>query len=702
MKRVSIISAILLATLVSVAQTKKVYNPLEQTVLARNITLKGQKADLQIDVRWQGVWPRLLMDAKEISDLRVRLAAEPILRQAAIPTTQMQPNLSANGSIELTPELAKLERASFFWRVTGDERFRQTVASFLPLVEKVTAMPVTLHTGPNAHDLNAGFTLRWLALTYDWLHDSWPARELDPLRKALICEANTVYEEMLGYRDFTYDQNHGYIPVVGLGLAGLVLWGEDEHATTWSSYARTYMDRSTRVLGSDGFYYEGPAYYSYAFEWQTLYSVVLLRLTGEDWTSRPIFQNLEKYIAHCTLPGHSFVFDFGDWGSYKGQKYYGIPWEDRVTLTGSNASRMNLAPLLALERYSERNECRSSVIDWLLTGTTPVDLTVLGMRPFPFTPKDPDVAVLPTSYYFPDSEALFWRSSWSDPNATAVMFKCGPPHGHHAAPLVEEFPNWRENSGHVHPDAGQFLIWSHGKFIAGDTGYTGKKYTREHNSLLIDGQGQWQDGRYHVYQNLNYGRLNQLRLENIWHNDEVMAATAVLDSGYNPDMKLQLVRRHFLLVAGKWLLIHDVVISPEPRTVSWLWHTEQQIVTCGTYRWYLTNGEANATLIALTPPEKTLIEPTIVLAYGGVPESGEPKQRGWSISLISPKSTKSSLWHAIVLNTASAKFVTAEQISDSEVRLRDGKEEAILGIVPTAEGRIIWNYRINNGVKKIH
>jgi hypothetical protein len=655
------------------------------------------KFNNQIDRR--AIWPRLLMDSTEIKVLRSRLAAEPALRQAAIPSTQPKPNLTASGSVDLTPELAKLERAAFFWRLTGEELFRSTVTAFLPLVEKVTAMPVTLHNGTNAHDLNAGFTLRWLALTYDWLRGNWPAGELAPLRTALTTEAAIVYEEMQGYRNFTYDQNHGYIPVVGLGLAAFVLQGEDERAPVWSNYARTYMDRSTRVLGSDGFYYEGPGYYSYAFSWQTLYAIALLRFTGEDWTNRPIFQNLEKYIAHCTLPGRSFVFDFGDWGSFKGQKYYGIPWPDRINLT-SGSTRMNLGPLLTLDYYATPSKSRSAVLSWLLTNNSLEDLTVVGKRPFPFSQKNPDSSVLLTSHYFPDSEALFWRSSWSDPYATAVMFKCGPPHGHHSAPLFTQYPDWRENSGHVHPDAGQFLIWSRGRFIAGDTGYTGKKYTQEHNSLLVDGHGQWQDGRYHVYSGLDYNRLNHIRLENVWHNDNVMAATAVLDSAYNPDLKLQHVRRHFIVVEGKWLLIHDEVAASEPHTLSWLWHTDQQAVPTGSNRWHLTNGNASATLIALTPPAQNIIQPAIVLAYGGVPESGEPMQRGWRIELTSASSHKISLWNAMILNPETAESAVAEQISPTEVRLRDGKEEAILGIVPNADGSISWTYRINNGIEK--
>lgn len=646
-----------------------------------------------------GIWPRLLMNREDLILLRERLKKEPELRKAAIPATLPKPRLEATGSVDITPEFEKLQNAAFLWRVTGEERFRENVIAFLPMVKKVIEIPVTLHKGTNAHDLNAGFTLRWLSLTYDWLHDSWATEDLMLLRKAIAIEASAVYDEMQGYRDFTYEQNHGYIPVVGLGLAAFVLWGEDERAPIWADYARNYMDISTRTLGSDGFYYEGPGYYSYAFPWQTLYTAALLHVTGEDWTTRPIFQNLELYIAHCTLPGRGFLFDFGDWGSFKGQKYYGISWPDRTTLTPLS-SRMNLLPLLALDHYSATDKTRSSVLDWLLTGNNSLDLTLLGNRPFPFKQKDPDPSILPASHYFPDSEALFWRSSWSDADATAVMFKCGPPHGHHAAPMVNEYPLWRMNSGHVHPDAGQFLIWSHGKFIAGDTGYTGKKYTQEHNSLLIDGQGQWQDGRYHVYLGLDYKRLNGLHLENVWHNNEVMAATAVLDSAYNPDLKLQKVRRHFFLVKGKWLLIKDEVTANEPRSISWLWHTDQQVTSAGENRWYLENGKATATLIALTPSAQVKIEPAVVLAYGGVPENGEPMQRGWRIQLNSPKSASNILWHAMILNPESNNSASAKQISSEEIYLNDNKEEAVLGIKTMKNGHIIWSYKINRGKKK--
>jgi hypothetical protein len=54
----------------------------------------------------------------------------------------------------------------------------------------------------------------------------------------------------------------------------------------------------------------------------------------------------------------------------------------------------------------------------------------------------------------------------------------------------------------------------------------------------------------------------------------------------------------------------------------------------------------------------------------------------------------------MVLNPTSANSATAEQISPNEVRLHDGNEEAVLGIVTTADGRNSWNYRINNGIKK--
>jgi hypothetical protein len=51
--------------------------------------------------------------------------------------------------------------------------------------------------------------------------------------------------------------------------------------------------------------------------------------------------------------------------------------------------------------------------------------------------------------------------------------------------------------GHSHPDANSFILFSHGSYLTGDSGYAGVPMTEHHNTLLIDGKGQGNEGQGH-------------------------------------------------------------------------------------------------------------------------------------------------------------------------------------------------------------
>lgn len=647
--------------------------------------------------RWRGRWPRLAMDADDLQALRRQMAERPELARAIAPTSLPRPNLNAEESRTLTPELGKLERAAFLWRLTGEDRFRVALRSYFPLLPRLVALPVRLHRGPNAQDLDAGHTLRALAFAYDWLRGGdWPEAQVRELGHALAVQARVVYEELRDvYPAFAYDQNHGSIPVSGLGLAGWAMYGDEPEAPAWAGWARNYLDRTAEVLGGDGFYYEGGSYYTYGFPCVALHAVVLKRLSGEDWTGRAVFRDLEQFVAHLTLPGRRFIFDFGDWGPRKGQAGYEQPWHTRT-------SAMTTWPLVALSESGATTAARDAVIAWLPANWEPFYALWRGSRRIASSARDLDPAIVPAHRHFPSHDALFWRSSWNDPEATAALFKCGPPLGHHAAPLVARYPEWRSNAGHVHPDAGQFLLWTRGRFVAGDTGYTAKKYTREHNSLLVEGQGQLRDGRYHAFRDVDYARLDQLRLTNVWSTAEAMAATAVLEAGYDPALGVRRLRRHLLLVAGKWVLICDEMTAEAPRALSFLWHTDCELTAAGSARWLLRNGPAAALLVALDAPAAAPAGPAMVEAYTGVPDHGEPLQRGWRLELKSAPATRQSLWRAFILNPGDVAAARVERVSESEVRLADAKETASLTIDRSGAGdRVRWSYRLGEGPRAV-
>ena len=71
-----------------------------------------------------------------------------------------------------------------------------------------------------------------------------------------------------------------------------------------------------------------------------------------------------------------------------------------------------------------------------------------------------------------------------------MVFKCGPFIGHEA---IDDF-SYDPGGGHVHPDAGHFIVFANGKWLIRDDGYQ-DKWTKQHNTLLIDGAGQLGEGR---------------------------------------------------------------------------------------------------------------------------------------------------------------------------------------------------------------
>ena len=116
----------------------------------------------------------------------------------------------------------------------------------------------------------------------------------------------------------------------------------------------------------------------------------------------------------------------------------------------------------------------------------------------------------PTYHWFKDHGIVFWRSSWND-DATAWSYKAGPPEGHAATEKVKAFPDWRLSSGHAHPDAGGFIIWSKGRYLTGDSGYAGVPMTEHHNTVTFDGLGQAKEGKGHdAFAGVSYDLMNKI------------------------------------------------------------------------------------------------------------------------------------------------------------------------------------------------
>ncbi|HEX6730474.1 MAG TPA: heparinase II/III family protein, partial [Pyrinomonadaceae bacterium] len=249
-----------------------------------------------------------------------------------------------------------------------------------------------------------------------------------------------------------------------------------------------------------------------------------------------------------------------------------------------------------------------------------------GVRPLP-------MRSVPTSYYFRNAETAFWRSSWEH-GATAFAFRCGPPEGHHVAELAPLMSDWRQSTGHAHPDANSFIIYSHGEYLTGDTGYTGVKLTEDHNTILVDGRGQENDGRHEVFKEVPNARLDKLRVAEYWSTPGYFYARGEAASAYFSDLGVSRFDRHFLYVAPAYFVVWDELATTEPRNFSWLLNADNNFVTKGPADFGITNRNATLFVQRLLPASvKHQIVPQMVTTQGrpGEVEKGKLEQRGFQL-----------------------------------------------------------------------
>lgn len=259
---------------------------------------------------------------------------------------------------------------------------------------------------------------------------------------------------------------------------------------------------------------------------------------------------------------------------------------------------------------------------------------------------------------FDDMGVVHWRSVWNDPQATAIAFKSGPPAGHHYADLLPLFADWKPSLGHAHPDAGSFILYAGGAFLANDTGYTGKKETADHNGILIDGVGQHQGGTaWGTFNGKPYADYNQITMEDVWLASDVVAGSANYRAAYVDSLQMSEVRRDLILVAGRFLLVRDKLASAVAHEYEWVLHTDHQAVGTGAGRFLMQNGAVALAIRPLGTVAPTHNEPTVVETATSYPTQSRLQQRGYHLAFSSP-------------STASFEFLTAFSV------LRAGQAES--------------------------
>lgn len=647
---------------------------------------------VEIKKELKGVHPRLFFTASDVPKMREKAkGAEKELWLATLKDIQTLKRNAPDpkdedlyksgldkrkpGSISQYSFAFQITQTSLAYVIEQDDRYLKAAKEW---TLAACDMPLWGYTynKPNV-DLPPAHLLYAVAFAYDILHDKLTAGEKETIRNKLVKQGRLMYEyfKYKPGKRYTYTQNHTWIPMAGLAIAAYAIQDEVEEARSWSKLSRAVFDRMMMAFGTDGYFYESFHYFGFAFRWVIRYFDAHLAVTGENLYApmKPKLDGMKYFVLHSVLPDGENVFDFADVG------------DGSLNRNGTSKRESLYSEYDIIYRFAAiyKDPQAQTIGDYLRTQTKLETREPM----WAFLSRDPSVkpanlSVIPLQYHFKDNDTVFWRSDWGK-NATAFAFRCAPPEGHHAARLHSQIKDWRQNTGHAHPDANSFIIWANGRYLTGDTGYLGIKQTDDHNTILVNGRGQEKDGVYEMFKEMPNERLDRLRLAEVDSAAGYFYARGEASAGYYTDLGIQKFDRHFLYVQPGYFVIWDELATEKPSTFTFLLNADREI-TRDDLTANLINGNAGMQVVRVAPDAASVeIVDQTVQARGlpGSVDKGDAETRGRQLRVTSEGKHAAFDFLHVLTPYATGNAASLPKINKIEkgleVQFADGRKDTI-------------------------
>jgi hypothetical protein len=244
--------------------------------------------------------------------------------------------------------------------------------------------------------------------------------------------------------------------------------------------------------------------------------------------------------------------------------------------------------------------------------------------------KAAPIDTLPLAHHFEDSGIVYMRTSWAR-DATAIAFKAGPPEGHRVAALLPTLPEWRLDSGHAHPDAGSFIVWAHGRYLTGDTGYAGLPSARNHNTMTFAGAGQGIETQHDVWRQMDYRALDGIRIREANLAGGRARIVADLAAAYPKTVGVKAFTRSFTWDGGSIITVADAVTLSAPRPSEWHLQSDTPFEGSGTRFHNGSAGTPRLRVSFVSPTDIAVTTGRATVKAPGPPgsiEKGVEEQRG--------------------------------------------------------------------------
>ncbi|MBS3762943.1 MAG: heparinase II/III family protein [Planctomycetes bacterium] len=424
---------------------------------------------------------------------------------------------------------------------------------------------------PNPHemghenDMSTGLNLYALVITYDWLHGLLETDRLSRLRETIFERARKLYLFSVLQRDYWpvgFAQNHMHAASLGLGVAGLLFMREDPEAKKWAVWVRSLYQKVYERYASDGS--TPPLTDRYGMQFIVRYTEALKVATGINLFDHPQFRCFPAYVMatsggpkgpsfntalHALLSGEASV----------GGAYLRHQIDRRV------------------ERSSPEKLARNAVLALWYTG---------GRRETNHG--------FPACQYFPDGGIVTMRSGWFD-GGPWFRLHCGPPGGHSVFHKMTRY-----DCAHYEPDAGSFVLHHGGQPVVVTPGGTYKKLTKHHNTLTINGHGQFSDGR--VWSTLppdgGYGEI-----QDFMDVPSYCRVSCNLAPAYPETTGLKILQRDVLFIKPHLFVFVDRSVTDSTASSEWWIHHPAEMEQVGEQTFRLPASDPSYLLRIFAPEE---------------------------------------------------------------------------------------------------
>jgi hypothetical protein len=430
----------------------------------------------------------------------------------------------------------------------------------LEWVDSVTALPHwgigTVKGADFDNDLTAAFNMFGLVLVENWLPEILGKARRKAVKKKIYVQTKKIVEHAKACRSSwpgSNTQNHAFFGYQTILLGALALLNDYPEAVEWINIATAAFKRFVRYLPGDGSYHEGIGYVPFALYGLIPPLLLLEELTRQKWLPRKWLKEHWKFCDEI-IPDEFKTGFYIDDGADNIPTCVPLVFRELVNPEASTEDKKHLGSIIDKISIYRKNRVGSQITllenFWGMLWNPRAEYRV----------KSGGNIKTEKSYtYFRTSGFVIVNMA----RDSKLYFLSG---GHTDCSDVNRY-----GCGHHHPHAGNILFNYQGKWLLSDTGHSLCKRSREHNVLIPNGKGQYNDG--YVWSTALPDNLEFPELV-IEETREGVRFSVALENYYPPDAGLISWQRTVECCRNKGFKVFDEVKCKRISELSLFWGSD--------------------------------------------------------------------------------------------------------------------------------